>query len=396
MIKSSRKNLGHNFKNVVMNNETSRLLFFIIMFVFYILFPSMQTTIISSMSDSFITVAVFVAATLTSFYLSEKIFNYDSEDILKKHGSLQIIFSAFLGALPGCGGAIIVVSQYAKGVVGLGSLVAVLTATMGDASFLVLAKKPNVGFFLLAIGFLSGVIFGYFVKLLHPHEIQEKKMTSPYNSNPKLKHIKRHHIYLWFFITFLGLILGIADAFQVEISNSTIFGNKFDFKIIIGSFGTLLSLYIWSKKPNRVNLKQKKETYEKKGKEKSIEDIFCKVIDETNSVLLWVLAAFFSFNFLIQFFEIDISKFFEGAKVWVPLMSVLVGFLPGCGPQIIIASLFLAGALPLSAQVSNSISNDGDALFPAIALAPKSAFYATLYTAIPALIIGYTMFWLGF
>ena len=396
MIESSRKSLGFNLKNAVMNNETGRLLFFIMIFVFYILFPSMQTTIISSMSDSFITVAVFVAATLMSFYLSEKIFNYDSEDILKKHGSLQIIFSAFLGALPGCGGAIIVVSQYTKGVVGLGSLVAVLTATMGDASFLVLAKKPNVGFFLLAIGFFSGVIFGYVVKFLHPHEIQEKKMTPPYNSNQKLKHIKRHHINLWFFITFLGLILGIIDAFQVEISNPTIFGNKFDFKIIIGSFGTLLSLYIWSRKSNSVNLKQKKETYEKKGKERSIEDIFCKVIDETNSVLVWVLAAFFSFNFLIQFFEIDISKIFEGAKVWVPLMSVLVGFLPGCGPQIIIASLFLAGALPLSAQVSNSISNDGDALFPAIALAPKSAFFATLYTAVPALIIGYMMFWLGF
>ena len=174
MIESSRKSLGHNLKNAVMNNETGRLLFFIMIFVFYILFPSMQTTIISSMSDSFITVAAFVAATLTSFYLSEKIFNYDSEDIFKKHGSLQIIFLVFLGALPVCGGAIIVVPQYAKGVVGLGSLVAVLTATMGDASFLVLAKKPNVGFFLLVRGFFSGVIFGYFVKFLHPNEIQEK------------------------------------------------------------------------------------------------------------------------------------------------------------------------------------------------------------------------------
>ena len=97
---------------------------------------------------------------------------------------------------------------------------------------------------------------------------------------------------MWLFITFLGLILGITDAFQVEISNPTIFGNKFDFKIIIGSFGTLLSLYIWSRKSNSVNLKQKKETYEKKEQERSIEDVFCKVIDETNSVLLWVLAAF--------------------------------------------------------------------------------------------------------
>ena len=39
--------------------------------------------------------------------------------------------AAALGALPGCGGAIIVVTQYVTGRLSFGSVVAVLTATMG-------------------------------------------------------------------------------------------------------------------------------------------------------------------------------------------------------------------------------------------------------------------------
>lgn len=41
-----------------------------------------------------------------------------------------------------------------------------------------------------------------------------------------------------------------------------------------------------------------------------------------------------------------------------------------------------------------SIANDGGALFPAIALAPRAAILATLYSAIPALIVGYGWFML--
>ena len=66
-----------------------------------------------------------------------------------------------------------------------------------------------------------------------------------------------------------------------------------------------------------------------------------------------------------------------------------VGFLPGCGPQVVVATFYLNGFIPLSAEIGNAISNDGDALFPAIALAPKAAFIATIYSAIPAIIVAY-------
>ena len=59
-------------------------------------------------------------------------------------------------------------------------------------------------------------------------------------------------------------------------------------------------------------------------------------------------------------------------------------------------SLYLAGALPLSAQLGNAIANDGDALFPAIAIAPRAAVAATLYSALPALVVGYGAHMLGY
>ena len=54
-----------------------------------------------------------------------------------------------------------------------------------------------------------------------------------------------------------------------------------------------------------------------------------------------------------------------------------------------LTTLYLSGALPLSAQFGNAISNDGDALFPAIAIAPKAALVATLYSGVPAAIVAY-------
>ncbi|MBE8159120.1 MAG: hypothetical protein HAW59_07065, partial [Betaproteobacteria bacterium] len=101
------------------------------------------------------------------------------------------------------------------------------------------------------------------------------------------------------------------------------------------------------------------------------------------------LCGFVAYGLLAEIFQINLAAFF-GAWIWfAPLAAVIIGFIPGCGPQIVVTTLFLNGAIPLSAQLANAISNDGDALFPAVAVAPKASIVATLYTAVPALIIGY-------
>ena len=92
----------------------------------------------------------------------------------------------------------------------------------------------------------------------------------------------------------------------------------------------------------------------------------------------------------MYFTEYNLKSFFEIWLPFVPLMAVFLGFLPGCGPQIIVTTFYLNGIIPLSAEIGNAISNDGDALFPAIALTPKAAIIATLYSAVPAIIFAYS------
>lgn len=117
-------------------------------------------------------------------------------------------------------------------------------------------------------------------------------------------------------------------------------------------------------------------------------------MQDTNFVLAWAIAAFILFELFTAWSGIVLTHWFKEFHTIAPLLGILVGLLPGCGPQIVVTSLYIQGAIPFSAQLGNAISNDGDALFPAIALAPKVAIYATLFSTVPALIVAYGYYWL--
>jgi hypothetical protein len=94
-----------------------------------------------AIADAYIQVSTFVAGTFFIFYGIERLLNIDAAAALRKATFWQVPVAAALGALPGCGGAIIVVTQYVSGRLSFGSVVAVLTATMGDAAFLLIAQQ---------------------------------------------------------------------------------------------------------------------------------------------------------------------------------------------------------------------------------------------------------------
>ena len=74
---------------------------------------------------------------------------------------------ALLGALPGCGGAIVAVTQFTRGTMSFGSVVATLTSTMGDALFLLLAREPVTAGLVAGIGAIAGIVTGYLVDAAH-------------------------------------------------------------------------------------------------------------------------------------------------------------------------------------------------------------------------------------
>jgi len=60
----------------------------------------------------------------------------------------------------------------------------------------------------------------------------------------------------------------------------------------------------------------------------------------------------------------------------------------------VFAQIYAEGGIPFSALAANAISQDGDALFPLLAIDTKAAIVATIYTTIPALIVGVTLHYL--
>ena len=340
-----------------------------------------------SVSDAYIQVSTFVAGTLILFYSLEKFLKFDIGVILQKNRKLEVILSSFLGALPGCGGAIIVLTQYIRGKISFGSVVATLTATMGDAAFLLIAKEPLTGLTIILVGFVVGSCSGLLVNLIHDKYflkltgcdiIKSNLKSDTYNASKKLDN-------LWMILIIPGFLIGFLTAFQINLDQ--IFESSFLEKPITfyGFIAGSLCFIMWLL-PILCGFKYQPSTNK--------DNIIRRTVSDTNFITGWVILAFLVFELTFYFSNLNLSMIFQTYIYLIPLMAILIGFLPGCGPQILVTTMYLSGYIPLSAQIGNAIANDGDALFPAIALHPKAALVATIYSAIPALIVSYSYLFL--
>ncbi|WP_324737969.1 putative manganese transporter [Pseudoalteromonas sp. CuT4-3] len=353
--------------------------------------PNLREITITALSDAFFQVSVFVAATLLIYYYAiEHIPQLEMSYLSAKSKSLEVLFASVLGALPGCGGAIIVVTQYTKGQASFGAIVAVLTATMGDAAFLLLATRPTEGLTIMAIGLVVGTLCGLIVNAIHKPDFlrpsaQEQKHQVKVLPTKIIKISKP----VWMFAIIPSLIIAFLIAFNVDFNQ---FGQYTSTGIsLFGAAMALFTVVIWA-------YSSKGETY----KEITSEEEECnppskliKVLQDTHFVTAWVVASFMLFEILVSVVGLDLKTWFMHYAYLAPLIAVVIGFLPGCGPQIIVTTLYIQSIIPFSALAANAISNDGDALFPAIAMAPKAAVIATLYTSIPALVVGYGLYFLS-
>lgn len=362
--------------------------------------PDGREAVFGALADAYIAVSSFVALTLAIFYLLENKFQFDTGAWLKKNQKLQVPIAAFLGALPGCGGAIMVVTQFVRGRISFGAIVATLTSTMGDAAFLLIAQEPATGLLVSFVGFFVGSISGILVDKVHregflcPEYTADKMSDTPDTEVAKrpLIHIER----FWFALMIPGLTFGIMNAFQVDIDAT--FGTSFlpEPSLVIGVGGCVLCVAMWMLAPLFAFPGHKDDVSVERN---SYIDMQCdnplrRVIRDTNFITSWVAFAFLTFEIAIFLSGVDLKGAFQTYAVFVPAVAILIGFIPGCGPQILVASMYLDRYLPFSAQLGNAISNDGDALFPALALAPKASLLATAYSAIPAFIVGYGYFFL--
>ena len=374
--------IKRGLSQIATNLSFSKLLALGILLVLLSTEGKIGTAVATSLSDAYLQVSVFVAGTLGALFLLEQLGRDSMERFLKNNRKLHVGYAALLGVLPGCGGAIVVITQYVRGAIGYGGMVAVLTATMGDAAFLLLAREPLTAMLVFAVCLVAGLATGYLVEYIHG----DKFMRAPkfceleedlIEENPLLTPLYK----LWMLLFVPGAVLGLAIAFQQDPAAAAREWLSIDVVTIYAVSAAVISVAMWAFNPlSDIRLYTS-----------SCRPFVRRVTDTTNFVTFWVILAYVSYE-LLALAGVSVSSFFSSWAPTLPLIGLLVGFIPGCGPQIVVTTLYLAGSLPLSALMANAISNDGDALFPAIAVAPKAAMLATAYTAVPALIVGYTVY----
>lgn len=355
---------------------------------------------VTTLSDAFWAVSTYVAFTLVIYHYLSNIMGKTNRitALYNKSRTNQVVFSSLLGALPGCGGAIVVTTQYISGKVGFGSVVAVLTATMGDAAFLLIAAQPKVGFGVMALGVVVGAISGMVVNALHKDDFlrpetqdkQQDQKSENSEQNTSCLQVKAINLQgvFWKWVLIPATVIALLGSFQVDINQ--LFHLPQHSIEWIGAILAIGSMMLWSLTKE---ISDYQSTVSEDNKCVSSHPMQ-KAAQDTNFVSAWVIVAFLIFELTTYFSGINLQTIFLGYGMWMPLIGLAIGLLPGCGPQILVTSLYLSGAMPMSAQLSNAISNDGDALFPAIALAPKAAMVATFYSAVPAFVVGYGYYFL--
>lgn len=400
------------------------------------------TVILTSAESAFIEVTTFVGVVLLIFgYIDYKQQGAFIETI-EKSKKYQPIIGSLLGIIPGCGGSILLMPLYMKGSVTFGTVVATLIATAGDSAFVTLTQAPRefllITIICLIVGAITGYVVDYYkigewvrkrsakndmVTLEKEHEKAEDMLDEIYCDNPitcrskNLRHIGHeegdemdmilhhatpldsrklgykitHNCYIVFWLAIaVGFVLAIMNLMQVDINRLPGLPNM---GVIVGGLGTLITILYMICSQRMIHAQTHEDAEHKLF---SLKETFIHNAQETAFVGTWVFAAYlvYELGVYIAGGEQVVAAAMDSAGLTSVLLGVLVGIIPGCGPQVIFVSLYLKGMFPFAALLANAISQDGDALFPLIAMDRKAAFWATVLNTIPAMIVGITAYFI--
>ena len=369
-------------------------------------FVELLELVLESAEGAFIEVGVFVGAILLLFALIDYYNQGKLIAFIARSKRYQPVLGALLGLTPGCGGAVFVMPLFFTGSVTFGTVVATLMATMGDAAFVLMASSPVHYLLVSFFSFFVAVITGYVVDKtkIGPNVLRAylEKLKSPVGQ-PSIEggmatmttdeaRVSKPVLYItggfWVLIC-IGLVLGIGDLAQVEINELAIP----NMGLVIGVLGTLMSLSVmgWGRKHLR-----------RHAGGRTLGSTLVGSFLDTAFIITWVFVGYMAYELIVLgagggnyvLGEQVVESLLLSVGVASVFVAVAVGIIPGCGPQIIFVSLFVQGLVPFSALLANAVSQDGDALFPVLAMDRPSAIWATLLNKIPALMLGLTFYWM--
>ena len=346
----------------------------------------MTDTLLRPLADAFMQVGVFVALMVAPFAYARHRWADQLDAALQRHRRLGPVTAAALTMPPGCGGAIMVMTVYARGGVTYGSAIAALVATMGDASWVLLAHDPwltvQLKLALLAVGSLTGyAVDALGVQPQRRRPIDPGPPAAPAAPVvPALRPAPAGFLSVGMLPIALWVALGAGAGISVPVTFQLT--DASDLYLVVGLVGTALAVVSFVSHRGRLA-----DDDVASVRPATMAKALSHGVHEVAFVTVWVAVAYLAWS------GVEHGLGFDGSQlpVWGlagVIVGACIGLVPGCAVQIVFAGMFAAGGVPLPTLVANTISQDGDALLPLLAMGHRAAVLATVITTLPALAVG--------
>jgi len=295
----------------------------------------------------------------------------------------QYLFAAFLGIVPGCLGAFMVVAMYTHRMVTLGAVVAAMIATSGDEAFVMLAIIPGQTLLLTGILFVIAVISGILVdassgRLRIPSDLactglqlHTRESCRCYPSGEILAQLKACS-------PFRALLMLVLALFLIAAAAGTIGPAEWGWVRLSIMFVAGLGLFIVITVPDHF-LEEHLWNHVAK---KHVPRLFLWTFGTL--LVVQVLLAYLHLEGLIQ------------DNLWIVLViASLVGLIPESGPHLVFVMLFAEGSIPFSILLASSIVQDGHGMLPMLAQSRKAFVIIKLLNLAIGLTVGAGFLLLG-
>jgi hypothetical protein len=279
---------------------------------------------------------------------------------------LQPVLGAAVSAVPGCAGSITLTRLYGMGAVSLGTLYAAHVATLGDAAFVLWSERPLETLGLTLIVLVIGAGFGYLVQ--SPGADRLLRGSAATFSCPVAPILPRWATLTWLAGLIAALLLALALPDTAGLAGGT--------GVALVLFGIAMLRLPPARQPQAA---------------------LCQALQgsvrDAAEIVVWVVGADVLFQVANVLTHGMLLQMLHGNILVDVLLAAGVGLIPGCGPQIVVATLFVSGDLPFAALLANTLSQHGDAIFPLLKSQRKLAAYLTVAGGVVGVLVG--LAWAG-
>jgi len=287
----------------------------------------------------------------------------------------QYILAAFLGSLPGCLGAFMVVAMFTHRIISIGAVVAAMIATSGDESFVMLAMIPDQAILLTFFLFIIGIGVGALTDLLLKRQsiqikdcdgfqVHEMENCQCFPRGEILKQWKRHSP----FRTTTTLLLSI---FFIMIATGQIGPMEWNWIRISILILSSVAIFIVATVPDHF-----------------LEEHLWKHIAKQHipRIFLWTFGTLLGMYLLID--QLNLESVIRDNQWIVLSVASFIGLIPESGPHLMFVTLYADGVIPFGILLASSIVQDGHGMLPMLAHSKKTFILVKLINLIIGFLIG--------